>query len=81
VALDGEVTMMEPSLRYRILQPLRKYRRYVTDDLRPFYVAGEIAAERFEWEPGRGEFRSVFREDFRHTPEDWVPQAATRQPA
>jgi 3',5'-cyclic AMP phosphodiesterase CpdA len=27
----------------RFLQPLRKYRRYITDDLRPFYYDDEIA--------------------------------------
>jgi 3',5'-cyclic AMP phosphodiesterase CpdA len=27
----------------RFLQPLRKYRRYITDDLRPFYQGDEIA--------------------------------------
>jgi len=27
----------------RFFQPLRKYRRYITDDLRPFYHDGEIA--------------------------------------
>src|SRR2546426_7446331 len=27
----------------RFFQPLRKYRRYITDDLRPFYYDDEIA--------------------------------------
>jgi 3',5'-cyclic AMP phosphodiesterase CpdA len=32
----------------------------------------EIAVERFEWQPGRGEVALVLREVFRHTSEGWI---------
>ncbi len=33
----------------------------------------QIAVERFEWQPERGEFGVVTSERFRHTPDGWIP--------
>ena len=33
----------------------------------------QIAVERVEWQPENGEFGLVMREQFRHTPDGWVP--------
>jgi 3',5'-cyclic AMP phosphodiesterase CpdA len=39
----------------------------------------EIAVERFEWQPERGEFGLAMREYFRHTSDGWVRLKATGQ--
>jgi 3',5'-cyclic AMP phosphodiesterase CpdA len=37
----------------------------------------QIAVERFEWQPARGEFALVSSERFRHTSDGWVPLQVT----
>ncbi len=43
VVVPGNHDVPLHNVAARVLHPLRRYRRYVTDDLRPFYIDDEIA--------------------------------------